>query len=541
MAQSETKKKAALRARAEKRLRDWGSGANWIPKDDVLELIHELEVHRVELEMQNEELRRNQSEIEGARKKYFDLYDLAPVGYLTLDRGGQIREINFTAAEILGRPRRYLKGSRFARFVDSPLRDDFYRFCRRLFESGKHEEMTLQLCPREKATVVALLSGVAILDGEGNRNLGQVAITDITARVAAEHWRQRLIETTQDAVIAIDSGAGIVLFNSAAERIFGYAAAEIIGQKVNVLMAEPYGREHDLYIARYERTGEKRAIGKIRQVAARRKNGELFPIELSVTELGENDEPRYAAFIRDVSEKAKLQADLLERTRLATIGETAAQIAHEIANPLNGIAMSVELLERRLLSTSDASAQTTLKRIANELSRLKALLFDFRDLSREPKYTRRPLSLNAIVEELYALQKTVCESQGIQVEIEMEHGLPLVLAGGDRIKHVFLNLCKNAEEAMPHGGTLTVRGFQSEDRVILEVRDTGDGISADRDVFRPFESTKAGGSGLGLVIARQIVASHYGNLTYTSTVGKGTSFFVSLPVLPPAPAGEVSG
>jgi len=541
MAQSETKKKAALRARAEKRLRDWGSGANWIPKDDVLELIHELEVHRVELEMQNEELRRNQSEIEGARKKYFDLYDLAPVGYLTLDRGGQIREINFTAAEILGRPRRYLKGSRFARFVDSPLRDDFYRFCRRLFESGKHEEMTLQLCPREKATVVALLSGVAILDGEGNRNLGQVAITDITARVAAEHWRQRLIETTQDAVIAIDSGAGIVLFNSAAERIFGYAAAEIIGQKVNVLMAEPYGREHDLYIARYERTGEKRAIGKIRQVAARRKNGELFPIELSVTELGENDEPRYAAFIRDVSEKAKLQADLLERTRLATIGETAAQIAHEIANPLNGIAMSVELLERRLLSTSDASAQTTLKRIANELSRLKALLFDFRDLSREPKYSRRPLSLNALVEELYALQKTVCESQGIQVEIEMEHGLPLVLADGDRIKQVFLNLCKNAEEAMPHGGTLTVRGFQSEDRVILEVRDTGDGISADRDVFRPFESTKAGGSGLGLVIARQIVASHYGNLTYTSTVGKGTSFFVSLPVLPPAPAGEVSG
>jgi PAS domain S-box-containing protein len=190
LTRSQTKKKAALRARAEKRLRDWGSGANWIPKDDVLELIHELEVHRVELEMQNEELRRSQSEIEGARKKYSDLYDLAPVGYMTLDRGGQLREINIAAAEILGRPRRSLKGSRFARFVDPSLRNDFYGFCRRLFESGKREELELRLCPPGKATVVALLSGVAILDEGGNWNLAQVAITDITARVAAEHWRQ---------------------------------------------------------------------------------------------------------------------------------------------------------------------------------------------------------------------------------------------------------------------------------------------------------------------------------------------------------------
>lgn len=540
LTQSETKKKAALRARAEKRLRDLGTAAKWIPKDEVLELIHELEVHRVELEMQNEELRRNQAELEGARKKYFDLYDLAPVGYMTLDRGGCMREVNLTAAQILGRPRRYLKGSRFARFVDSTRRNDFYGFCRRLFESGKREEMELQLCPRGKATVVVLLSGVVIVNGEGNLNLGQVAITDITARVAAEHWRQRLIETTQDAVIAIDSGARIALFNGAAERIFGYGAAEIIGKKVNMLMAEPYQREHDRYIARYERIGEKRAIGKIREVAARRKNGEIFPIELSVTELGESDEPRYAAFIRDVSEKAKLQADLLERARLATIGETAAQVAHEIANPLNGMAMSIELLERRLLASGDTGSQNTLRRVQTELSRLKTLLLDFRDLSKGPTYSRRPVSLNAIVEELCTMQKTVCELQGIEVEVEMEPGLPLVLADGDRIKQVLLNLCKNAEEAMPDGGTLTVRGYQSAGCVNLEVRDTGSGITADVDVFRAFHSTKAGGSGLGLVIAREIVAAHDGTLTYASSAGKGTSFFLSLPALSPAPAGEAS-
>ena len=529
--QSETKRYAALRARAEKRLRDFGAAAKWIPKDDVLELIHELEVHRVELEMQNEELRRNQSELEGARKKYFDLYDLAPVGYITLDRNGGIREINLAGAEMLGRARRYLKGSRFGRFVDPKQRNDFYGLCRRLFESGKREEVELQLCPPGRPAASALLSGVAIQDGEGHVNICQVAMTDITARVAAEHWRQRLIETTQDAVIAIDHGARIALFNSAAERIFGYAAAEIIGKKINMLMAEPYQREHDRYITNYERTGERRAIGKIRELAARRKNGEIFPIELSVTEIGASDDPRYAAFIRDVSERAKLQAAVVEHTRLATIGETAAEVAHEIANPLNGIAMGIELLGRQLPAATDAAVRTTINRIEREVSRLKHLLFDFRDLSKEPKYSRRPLLLNTIVEELCTMQKTVCESRGIEVEVEMEPGLPLVFADGDRIKQVLLNLWKNAEEAMPDGGMLTVRGYRSAGCVNLEVRDTGCGIAANVDIFRPFSSDKAGGSGLGLVIARQIVAANGGTLTYSSTVGKGTSFFLSLPPL----------
>jgi two-component system sensor kinase FixL len=348
----------------------------------------------------------------------------------------------------------------------------------------------------------------------------------------------RLIETTQDAVVAIDHGARIVLFNGAAERIFGYGAAETIGKKINMLMAEPHRSEHDRYIADYERTGERHAIGKVREFAARRKNGEIFPIELSVTEIGASDEPRYAAFMRDVSERAKLQVAVIERTRLATIGETAAQVAHEIANPLNGIAMGIELLDRQLPAATDADVRATLSRIEREVSRLKHLLFDFRDLSREPQYNRRPLFLNGIVEELCAVQRPVCESQGIKIEVEMEPELPRVVADDDRIKQALLNLFKNAEEAMPGGGTLTVRGYRSASDVNLEVRDTGCGIPANVDIFRAFKSDKVGGSGLGLVIARQIVAAHGGTLTYTSTVGKGTSFVLSLPALSIAPTAE---
>ena len=135
---------------------------------------------------------------------------------------------------------------------------------------------------------------------------------------------------------------------AAAERTFGYTAEEIVGRKVNELMAEPYGSEHDEYIDRYERTGEAHAIGRIRTVTAKRKSGELFPIELSVTEIEVDEDVHYAAFIRDISEKAKLQEQLVERERLATIGTTAAKIGHELANPLNGMSLTIQLLEQRL-------------------------------------------------------------------------------------------------------------------------------------------------------------------------------------------------
>ena len=131
----------------------------------------------------------------------------------------------------------------------------------------------------------------------------QVIMRDVTEQRRAEAWVRSLIETTQDAVVSIDRQARIVLFNPAAQRIFGYQPEEVVGQKVNMLMPEPYTSEHDGYIERYERTGEAHAIGRIRTVTAKRKNGEIFPIELSVARIPTDQEVQYGAFIRDISDK----------------------------------------------------------------------------------------------------------------------------------------------------------------------------------------------------------------------------------------------
>jgi two-component system sensor kinase FixL len=527
-AESEETRRTRLRMLTEQRVKRSARSANAITKEDVRQLIHELEEQRVELEMRNDELRRSQSELEDLRKKYSDLYDLAPVGYVTLDRKGIIQEINLTGAELLGRERARLIGNRVTSFVKLSSRDEVNRFYRRLFESGGREEVEVTIEHGEKSPLDVLLSGVALQDPEGNLSRLQVAMKDITARREAESWRRKLIETTQDAVIAINRKAEVMLFNSAAEKMFGYSSEEIIGEKVNILMPEPYRSEHDRYIERYERTGEGRAMGKVWEVEGLRKDGEVFPIALSVTRI--DHEVRYVALIRDRSERAELQAQIIERARLASIIDATDMMAHEVANPLNGIMMSVQLLERHLGEAEDATATATLHRIGNEINRLRHLLSDYRSISAKKTYYFRPVSPASIIEELCALEKPKLAAEGIHVELALEPGLPAVYADPEKVKQALLNLCKNAEEAMPEGGTLTVRGYESAGKVILEVHDTGVGVSNDMDLFQPFKTTKATGTGLGLIIVRQIVSRHQGSLSYTSEPGKGTTFFVSLPV-----------
>ena len=255
--------------------------------------------------------------------------------------------------------------------------------------------------------IIVSLTISPITDDVGNL-LGASAIAhDITAQQRAEIQLRNLIDTTQDAVISSDRQGCIDLFNPAAERIFGYTRTEVQGRKLQLLMPEPYASEHDDYIARYERTGERRAIGRIRTVAARRKNGEVFPIELSVVEFSGGSEVRYAAFIRDISEKVHLQERLLERERLAAMGTTVAKLVHEIGNPLNSMAVATQLLQRRLdrqREGLDEKILAAVQSLRGEIVRLSHLLQEFRSLSRQQQFAFQPTNLITVVQEIVAAE-----------------------------------------------------------------------------------------------------------------------------------------
>lgn len=349
---------------------------------------------------------------------------------------------------------------------------------------------------------------------------------------ARAEWYARLLATTRDGVVCTDRNSRIVLFNRAAEDIFGYAADDVVGQDVKLLMAEPYATEHLGYVERYERTGEPHAIGHIRTVAARRASGEVFPIELTVTDVDLGETARYGAFIRDISDKVGLQERLLERERLAAIGTTAASFAHEIGNPLNSMYMHAQLLERRLARASpevDPRVHASVAALLSETRRLSHLLDEFRALARRHRLSVVPTDIVALVRDVLGTETPGLNARGITVAQDLPQKLRTSLIDAEKIRQVLLNLIKNASDAMPDGGHLRVRMSETDTRLRIDVEDDGCGMSTSIDPFEPFVTTKPAGTGLGLPVALQIVQAHGGTLWHEPAVPNGTVFILELP------------
>jgi len=473
-----------------------------------------------------------ETQLRAAEDRYRSLVELNPDAVLVIFNK-QIVYANDAALRLFGAKSLHdLLGRSTYDLVHPDERAAIEKRHQQALESGTASEPSIQRRLRLDGSRIDVETVAAPLAWEGGTAV-QVIMRDLTEQRKAERSLHSLIEATQDAVISIDRRAQIVMFNAAAERIFGYSKMEVAGKKVNMLMAEPYATEHDGYIARYESTGEARAIGRIRSVTARRKNGEIFPIELSVTRVASGEEVNYAAFIRDISEKAMLQEQAIESERLATIGTMAAKFGHELGNPLNGMSLTIQLLEQRLRrqsTTLDEQVAATLTRLKSEISRLNSLLQDFRSLSRKETFNFQSASLSGLVEEAIEIELPRYFEQGVEVESSFAADLPPVTVDIDKMKQVILNLTKNALDAMPSGGKLKFTGLATPEGIRLDVSDTGVGIPPEVDIFEPFFTTKSFGTGIGMTIVRQIIAVHGGSITYRSEPGKGTTFSITLPV-----------
>jgi PAS domain S-box-containing protein len=473
-----------------------------------------------------------ETELRAAEERYQKLVELNPDA-VVVNSKRKIVYANKAALRLFGAPSlKDLLGRSLLDLVHPDERAEIEKRYRQALETGQPNQPSIQRRMRLDGSLIYVETVGAPLAWEGGTAV-QVIMRDLTEQRMAERSLHSLIETTQDAVISIDRQARMVMFNAAAERIFGYTKAEVAGEKVNMLMAEPYATEHDGYIARYESTGEPRALGRIRTLNARRKSGEIFPAELSVTQISSGEEVTYAAFIRDISEKVKLQQQALESERLATIGTMAAKFGHELGNPLNGMSLTIQLLEqrlKRLLAAADEQVNSTVTRLKSEISRLNSLLQDFRSLSRKENYNLQLTSLGALVGEAIEIQLPRFAEQKIAVESSFPADLPPIAADFDKMKQVILNLAKNAAEAMPNGGKLSFTGSVMSGGVTLDIADTGAGIPPEVDVFEPFFTTKAFGTGIGMTIVRQILAAHGATISYRSEPGKGTTFSIQFPL-----------
>ncbi len=358
---------------------------------------------------------------------------------------------------------------------------------------------------------------------------------------------ESVLETAPDGIIVMDEAARILIFNKACEDLFGYAASEVIGENIRILMPQEHADQHDLYVQRYRATGERRVIGIGREVEGRRRDGSLFPLDLSVGEAITPNGRQFIGVLRDLSARketerrlATAQAELMRMTRVSALDEMGSALAHELNQPLTAIMLYLQALQRELEksearpSGAGMRAMEILSKAMREAHRAGSIIQRVRQLVEKRAPERRRVDLSQVVDEALELA-LLGHSRKVRLQRLSEAGLPSVLIDPVQIQQVVLNLVRNAIDACQEQPTptVTVRTWRDHDTVCFSVADNGPGIPPERmdTLFQAFRSNGKHGMGIGLSISRAIIQSHMGELVVEpGGHGTGARFTVRLPM-----------
>ncbi len=360
-----------------------------------------------------------------------------------------------------------------------------------------------------------------------------------------------ILQTAVDAIIVIDQRGIVQDVNPATEKLFGYSSVEVLGNNVKMLMPPPFREEHDGYLKNYHDTGIAKIIGIGREVVGRRKDGTDFPMHLAVSEINPGPSRLFAGIVRDITDLKDAQrkltrlneeleervrqrtdqlreakSELVRKERLATLGQVSGGIAHEIRNPLNAIKTSAYYL-LNAKTPKQEKVKEHLERIDRQVSVIDNVVTALTDIALMPEPQLDQCDIRTVVSEVAT---TVAIEDSITIVNDIPANLPKALVDSKQIPIVFRNLVRNARDAMPDGGTLTMTALVLDNQIVVRVADTGIGIGKEdlRLITEPLYSTKAQGMGLGLAISKAIIDKNGGKLEVTSEVGKGTTFSVFL-------------
>ena len=477
-------------------------------------------------------------------------------GIITIDARGTIATFNAAAERIFGYHSAETIGKNVKMLMPEPYHSGHDGYIANYLNTGRAKIIGIGrevIGRRKDGSDFPMELAISEFRLENHRYFTGI-VRDITQRKQAEaelrdaEERMRsVVNHVVDGIITIDERGKIESFNPAAEKLFGYKRADVMGRNVKVLMPEPYHSEHDGYIANYVGSGHAKIIGIGREVTGKRQDGSTFPMELAVSEFHIGTRRFFTGIVRDITERKRLQEELQQRLRdLADAdrqkNEFLAMLSHELRNPLAPMRNALYLLKNTSQGNGDLSAVHAM--MERQLQQLVRLVDDLLDVSRiirgKIDLRKEEVDLVHAVHRAAETAKPVIDAHGHALHISVPEEPILVTGDLVRLAQVIANLLTNAAKYSRATAPLELAVARAGDDAVVRVKDHGVGIPASLlprifDLFVQGEHALArsqGGLGIGLTLVKRLVEMHDGTVSVLSDGdGRGSEFRIRLPAL----------
>ena len=492
------------------------------------------------------ERKKREEMLRASEADFRNLFEHVACGAFISSKEGKFLNANHALLDMLGYDEK-------DEFLNIDIANDLYvrpeerqKFKKMVERDGRVIDYEVEFKRKDGSTVPVLLTGHARYDQQGNVIGYEGLNLDITRRKLMERqlkeahdFINKIIQSSPNSITATDMKGNILIWNRAAEETIGYKAADVIG-KMNI--QKIYPDEMARKVMQMLRKPEQGGVGRLNAhpMVYMRQDGTVIEGTLSaaiIYDSSGNEIATVGSFV-DLKERLEMeralrrtQEQLLQSEKLAAMGRLTSQIAHELNNPLYGIMNTLELLKTEI--SPESKRRKILEMALSETVRLSDLLRKMLSFSKPDQEEKQAVDLNTVLDEILILHEKQLQENDIKIKTFFAEALPQISASKNQLRQVFLNLVANARDAMPSGGTLSVKTVADKETVKIEISDSGVGIKEEhiKKIFDSFFTTKdtVKGVGLGLSVCYGFIKDHGGDIEVKSKENEGTTFSITFP------------